>query len=393
MVYEKIIKNPLWSPDSWRKKRVLQNIEYKNTNLLKFQQQILEQSAPLFSQQAIVNCKSALANIVDKKYFILQAGDCAETIKDKAYTISYANNMSNFILELSNKLQYNTKRKTIAFARMAGQMAKPRSLHGSGSDACLYRGDLINSFQTNVKDNKPDTQRLLQAYEYSKALIDYVEEQNYNLYFCHESFLLPYEQALVRRVGGQYYSSSAHMLWVGERTRDIDCAHIEFCRGIANPIGIKIGPEILPEDILKLCDILNPQNEKGKLSFIIRMGVDKIEHKLPSLIEIINKAKKNVLWLCDPMHGNNILYKNYKTRFISSIKSETKSFFGIHRKLGSYGAGIHLELTYEDVTECLENENLHNIKWKNYKSYCDARLNAQQARDFIDFLGSIIAGY
>lgn len=392
MVYEKITKNYVWSPNSWRKKHVLQNIKYKDINLLKFQLQILEQSANLFSQQAILNCKSLLADIVDKKYFILQAGDCAETIKDKPYSVTYADNMSHFILELSNNLQYNIKQKIIPFARMAGQMAKPRSLKGDDTDAYLYRGDLINSFETNVKDNEPDAQRLLHAYKYSKQLIDYVQEQNYNLYFCHECFLLPYEQALVRKVKNQYYVSSAHMLWVGERTRDIDCAHIEFCRGISNPIGVKIGAEISPAELLKLCDILNPDNEKGKLCFIVRMGAAKIAHNLPTLINIINKANKNVIWLCDPMHGNNVIYKNYKTRFISAIKSETKSFFDIHRKLGSYGAGIHLELTYENVTECLENENLYDTKWQNYKSYCDARLNANQARDFIKFLSTIIIG-
>lgn len=390
MVQETTIKHEKWQPNSWQTKPILQEISYIDRILLDSQLKILQNKPNLLQLHAIKNCQKILSETQNKNYFILQGGDCAESLKNKQETINYTENMSQFILELAKKLQNKTNRKIIPFARMGGQMAKPRSLKGDISDAALYRGDLINSYNCKTIENSADATRLIKAYNYSFELINYLEQQKYNLFLCHEAFLLPYEEALVKQTQNQYYSSSTHMLWVGERTRKSGYAHIEFCRGLKNPIGIKIGPSISIEELLKLCDILNPNNELGKLSFIIRMGAENIENKLPILIEAINKHNKKILWLCDPMHGNNRIYQNYKTRFISAIKNEAMSFFNIHKKMHSYAAGIHLELTYENVNECIENEKDININWQNYKSLCDARFNALQAQDFIKFLSTII---
>lgn len=390
MVQEKTTNFLQWSANSWKNKPVLQNILYKDTETLNAKIQILKNKPPLINYNSIINSKILLSKIEENNGFILQGGDCAESLKNKQDAIEYADKMANFILNLSAKLENKTTKKIISFARMAGQMAKPRSLKGDNTDSALYRGDLINSFENCGKDNFANPTKLIKAYNYSKILINYIEQQNYNLLLCHEAFLLPYEASLVREIDNQYYSTSAHMLWIGERTRKIDYAHIEFCKGIINPIAIKIGSNITTEEILNLCEILNPNNELGKLSFIIRMGVNSIEHKLPPLIEAIKKAKKKVLWLCDPMHGNNRIYECYKTRFLNAVEGETRSFFEIHQKMNSYAAGIHLELTYENVTECIDNENQININWQNYKTLCDARLNAIQADNFITFLSKLI---
>lgn len=377
MVYDKSKQLRAWSPEDWRKKPILQNIIYKDTILLAENLELLKQRPALLSRNSVLKCKRDLANLEQENAFIIQAGDCAETIKPTPEAVIYAEAMSNFIIELSVKLAHNLNRKILSFARMAGQMAKARSLNNDASDLSLYRGDLINSFI----NREADSNRLLQAYDYNKQIMAHV---NKSIYFCHELFLLLYEEALVR----DNYTSSSHLLWIGERTRAIDYAHIEFARNLENPIAVKIGPNIVVSELLQLCDILNPNNEKGKLSFIIRMGAAYIENKLGPLIDVIKRANKNILWICDPMHGNNILYDGYKTRYLSAIKTEIESFFNIHKKMNSYAAGIHLELTYEDVTECLS-----DVKpdWQNYKTYCDARLNASQSHEIIDFLANILS--
>ena len=331
----------------------------------------------------------------------------------------------------------------VKVGRLAGQFAKPRSSdfeESNGKKLPSYRGDIINGMDFDLDSREPDATRMLKAYNQSAAtlnllrafasggLADLSEVHRWNLdfvrsnpfgkkyeqlanqitqtlgfmnacgintqntpalketefYTSHEALLLNYEEQLVRQdsLTGQWYDCSAHMLWIGERTRDLDGAHLEFLRGIKNPVGVKIGPTATKDEIMGICEILNPSNEGGRLNLIVRMGADKIKQNFPKLLESVHKEGRHILWSCDPMHGNTIKANNgYKTRAFNDILSEVKSFFDIHKANGSVAGGIHLEMTGNDVTECvggsqaITEANLASC----YHTQCDPRLNATQA--------------
>ncbi|MDX9757469.1 MAG: 3-deoxy-7-phosphoheptulonate synthase class II, partial [Sulfurimonas sp.] len=331
----------------------------------------------------------------------------------------------------------------VKVGRLGGQFAKPRSsdtetIDGVTLDA--YRGDIINGVDFTPESRIPDPQRMIKAYNQSAAtlnllrafasggLADLHEVHKWNLdfthqseiskkyedlaeeigkslkfmeacgitskthrtlketdfYTSHEALLLPYEEAFTRRdsITGDWYDTSAHMLWIGDRTRQLDGAHVEYMRGIKNPIGLKAGPSMDPDDLIRLCDILNPQNEAGRLNIIVRMGADKVAEGMPKLIRAIEREGKKVLWSCDPMHGNTIKSSNnFKTRPVDAILTEMKQFFQVHKAEGTFAGGVHLEMTGKNVTECIggsfivREEDLSS----RYHTHCDPRLNADQA--------------
>ena len=339
-------------------------------------------------------------------------------------------------------LTFGASCPVVKVGRIAGQFAKPRSSDKetiNGIELESYKGDIINGIDFTENERVPDPSRLIQAYNQSASTLNllrafsqggyanlnkihqwnlnFVEEENANkfseiadrideclgfmkacgindgnarqineteFFTSHEALLLDYEEALTRidSTSGKWYDVSAHMLWVGDRTRQLDGAHIEFVRGIENPIGIKVGPTTNEEELVKILDHINPENEAGKITLICRMGADKIDSHLPKIIQKIIKEEKNVVWACDPMHGNTIKSNTgYKTRPVTSIFSEIQKFFAIHRSLGSYPGGVHLEMTGSDVTECMGGlQEITDEDLKNrYHTFCDPRLNASQS--------------
>lgn len=341
----------------------------------------------------------------------------------------------------------------VKVGRIAGQFAKPRSQDIEKIDDIeleSYKGDIINGIEFNEASRNPNPQRLFQAYNQSAATLNLLRAfaqggfanlhkiHQWNLSFVehdkaekfkqmskrideclafmnacgindknvrqlyetdfftsHEALLLPYEEALTRidSTTGKWYDVSAHMLWVGDRTRQFDGAHIEFVKGIGNPIGIKIGPSINIEELLKIIDIINPDNTAGRISLICRMGADKIMTKLPNVLKSVKKEGKKVVWTCDPMHGNTIKSNSgYKTRPLTSIISEIQQFFQIHRSIGTYPGGVHLEMTGQDVTECMGGlQKITDSDLKNrYHTYCDPRLNASQSLELAFLLAEFL---
>jgi 3-deoxy-7-phosphoheptulonate synthase len=327
-------------------------------------------------------------------------------------------------------LTYKAKKPIVKIGRTAGQFAKPRSSEHetiNGVTLPSYRGDIINGFKFNATDRIPDPARMEQAYFQSASKLNllraFSQEGYVNLnlfqkvretefYISHEALLLPYEQAFARRDSttvraknaycdaycdayeGDWYDCSAHMLWIGERTRQLDGAHVEFLRGVKNPVGLKCGPSMKPEQLLKLVDILNPMNEPGRLTLITRFGFDKIEKCLVPLLRKIRKEDRKVLWCCDPMHGNTTTSSNgYKTRSFKHILNEVEAFFSIHQGEGAYPGGVHFELTGRNVVECTGGDQEiteQHLCLGPYETLCDPRLNPSQAIELAFKLGMIL---
>lgn len=433
--------NKIWSPDSWRKLPIKQQPEYKNAAQLKEVEGELKRLPPLASPDESRALKAELAEASAGKAFLLQGGDCAESFAE----FSEANLRSFFrvLLQMTMALMYGAGCPVVKVGRIAGQFAKPRSdalEKQDGMELPSYRGDMVNGMDFDEKSRLPDPERLLLAYNQSAATLNYLRQlsrggyaslrqiNRWNMEFVdksrqgkrfaelierinecvdfieacrlpihavkefseasffssHEALLLGYESSLTRKceTDGKWYATSAHMLWVGDRTRDPDGAHIEFLRGIANPIGMKVGPSMKIDGLLKLIDILNPQNEPGRLTLISRMGSAKIGEHLPPLVRAVKKEGKNVVWSCDPMHGNTIKSPNgYKTRKFTDILSEVRQFFAIHKAEGTSAGGVHFEMTGQDVTECLGGaQAISELNLSDrYHTHCDPRLNASQS--------------
>jgi len=384
--------------------------------------------------------KKQLAAVANGEAFLLQGGDCAESFAEHG-----ADNIRDFFrvfLQMSVVLTYAGAQPVVKVGRIAGQFAKPRSsdIEAKG-DVSLpsYRGDIINGIEFDEKSRIPDPARQEMAYRQSAATLNLLRafaqggyaslenvhkwmlgfvadspqaakyealanritetmdfmravgitsESNYALretdfYTSHEALLLGYEQALTRvdSTSGDWYATSGHMIWIGDRTRQPDHAHIEYCRGIKNPLGLKCGPSLTPDGLIELIDLLNPENEAGRLTLIARFGADKVGDHLPKLIRAVEKEGRKVVWSCDPMHGNTITAANYKTRPFDRILKEVQSFFEVHRAEGTHPGGIHVEMTGKNVTECtggaraIRDEELQD----RYHTHCDPRLNAEQA--------------
>ena len=441
-----------WSPYSWRKKKALHQPNYGNSSALEKTIKKMKKLPPLVFAGEVRSLKNELAKCVDGKGFLLQAGDCAESFAE--FHPNYIRDAFRVIMQMAVILSFASGVPVVKVGRLAGQFAKPRSSpleEKNGKKLPSYLGDMINGIEFNEKARIPDPDRMIKAYNQAASTqnllrafayggyADFSTIQNWNLdfvkkskqgsnfkiladriseclkfidacginnqnvrqltetsfYISHEALLLPYESAFTRidSTTGKWYDVSAHMVWIGDRTRQLNGAHVEFCKGISNPIGIKVGPSTNENELLKVIKTLNPENEKGKIVLIVRMGSKLIDKLFPKIIKKISSSNLNVVWSCDPMHANIEKSKSgYKTRNFKNILSEVKSFFTIHKKMGSIAGGIHLEMTGQNVTECIG--GLQKISDKDlshrYHTHCDPRLNASQSLELAFTMASYL---
>lgn len=433
----------IWTPDSWRTMPIRQLPDYPDLDALSAMEEKLKRSLPLVFSGECELLKSQLARVAAGDAFVLQGGDCAESFEEfEKYGGSNVTNTFTLVIQMSIMLMYSLRKPVVKILRSAGQFAKPRSSpleRAKDQELSLpsYRGDIINGSGFTVGERTPDPERMYTAFVQSTATINLMRTlasggaldlhriHDINLQFVrgtpqgrkfaeyansvdnaiafmescglppdaskirqaefsvsHESLLLPYEQALTRQdpATGKYYATSGHFLWLGDRTRQPEGGHVEFMRGISNPIGIKCGPTLSSEDLLQLLDILDPNNEPGRITLITRVGASKVQEHLPRLIKTVQSAGRNVVWSCDPCHGNTeTSSKGYKTRRFDNVLKEVKEFFAVHKQMGTYAGGVHLELTGQDVTECvggmmdLTDDDLQH----RYETHCDPRLNGK----------------
>jgi len=429
-----------WTPASWRTKKAIQMPTYPDLDGVADVEKRISNFPPLVFAGEARNLKAKLADVAAGKAFLLQGGDCAESFAE-----FHADNIRDtfrVLLQMAIVLTYGAAMPVVKVGRMAGQFAKPRSADMEtidGVELPSYRGDMVNGMDFTSEARIPDPERLVQAYNQSAATLnllrafaqggfaDLHKVQRWNLGFVedsplgeryrdmatriqealefmkacgmtsdttkqiretsfftsHEALLLNYEQAMTRvdSISGNWYDTSAHMLWIGERTRQLDGAHIDFLRGVGNPVGCKVGPSMEPDELIRLIDALNPGNEAGRLTLITRMGADKIGNVLPGLIRAVEREGRKVVWSCDPMHSNTVSANGYKTRHVDAILAEVRAFFQVHKAEGTYAGGVHFEMTGQDVTECVGGGQA--IKEANlgdrYHTHCDPRLNATQA--------------
>ncbi len=442
-----------WTPSSWRNKPIKQVPSYPNAEALETVEQRLASYPPLVFAGEARALKDALANVEAGEAFLLQGGDCAESFMEHG-----ADNIRDFFrafLQMAIVLTFGSSKPVVKVGRIAGQFAKPRSsdIEKQGEvELPSYRGDIINGIDFDEKSRIPDPERQIMAYRQSAAtlnlirafaqggyanldnvhewmlgfvsdspqgeryqrLADRISEtmgfmrsigitpENYarlretDFYTSHEALLLGYEEAMTRvdSTSGDYYTTSGHMIWIGDRTRQADHAHVEFARGVKNPIGLKCGPSLEADDLLNLIDTLNPENEAGRLTLIARFGHDKVEAHLPKLIKAVQREGKRVVWSCDPMHGNTISANGFKTRPFDRVLSEVDGFFDVHEAEGSYPGGIHIEMTGKDVTECMGGARAVTEEQLSdrYHTHCDPRLNADQALELAFLVAERLKG-
>jgi 3-deoxy-7-phosphoheptulonate synthase len=441
-----------WTPESWRKKPIAQMPDYPDLAALAEVEKQLASYPPLVFAGEARNLKKALGRVAAGEAFLLQGGDCAESFAEHG-----PDNIRDFFrvfLQMAVVLTFAGASPVVKVGRIAGQFAKPRSSPTETKDGVelpSYRGDIINDIAFTPESRTPDPRRQLDAYRQSAATLnllrafaqggyanlgsvhkwmlgslkDSPQSRRYmeladrisealgfmracgldleghpelratDFYTSHEALLLGYEQAMTRvdSTTGDWYCTSGHFLWIGDRTRQADHAHVEFCRGIKNPIGLKCGPSLKADDLLRLIDILDPDNEPGRLTLICRFGSDKVADLLPPLVRAVKREKRKVVWSCDPMHGNTITsVSGYKTRPFDRILHEVKTFFSVHAAEGTYAGGVHLEMTGKDVTECtggaraITDEDLND----RYHTFCDPRLNAEQSIDIAFLLAELL---
>ena len=430
-----------WTPESWRDFPAAQMPSYTDSGALAAVEETLAGYPPLVFAGEARQLRKKLAEVCEGRAFMLQGGDCAEAFAD--FNPNTIRDSLRVLLQMSVALTYGAALPVVKIGRLAGQYAKPRSSDVETQDGVelpSYRGDIINGMAFDAEARKPDPDRQLQAYSQAAASLnllraftqggfaaltrvhswnlDFVksspQSERYQdladriteavafmeacgvseistpdirrttLYTSHEALLLGFEQAMTRidSTSGRWYDTSAHLVWIGERTRDLNGAHVEFCRGIANPVGVKAGPNMNGDDLLRLCDVLNPTNKPGKLTVISRMGREKLEEGLPPLIRAIEREGRKVVWTCDPMHGNTIKSNSgYKTRPFDRILGEVEAFLQIHRAEGTHAGGLHIEMTGQDVTECTggAQEITPEDLQARYHTQCDPRLNASQS--------------
>jgi 3-deoxy-7-phosphoheptulonate synthase len=432
-----------WSPTSWRSKPAVQMPDYPDTARLAAVEKRLATFPPLVFAGEARALTEQLARAAEGKAFLLQGGDCAESFAE-----FHANNIRDtlkVLLQMTMILMYGAGVPVVKVGRMAGQFAKPRSAPleaQGGTELPAYRGDIINAMPFEAAARRPDPERMIEAYWHAAstlnllraftgggyadlhkvhrwnmdfvadspagkryaAIADRIAEalgfmeacgitpestpqvKEASFFTSHEALLLPYEQALTRQdsLTGDWFDVSAHMLWIGDRTRQPEGAHVEFLRGVHNPLGLKCGPSLAADDLLRLIDVLNPRNTPGRLTLISRMGADAVEAKLPPLVRAIRREGRVVVWSCDPMHGNTVKAANgYKTRLVDRMLKEVRGFFAVHHAEGSYAGGVHFEMTGQNVTECLGGAQAITEAdlSDRYHTHCDPRLNGTQALD------------
>ena len=430
-----------WTPGGWRGKPIRQAPEFPDPAKLKEVEERLRRYPPLVFAGEARRLKAALAKVAVGDAFVLQGGDCAESFAE-----FHPNNIRDtfrVLLQMAVVLTFGAACPIIKVGRLAGQFAKPRSSETETQDGVTlpsYRGDMVNAMEFTPEARAPDPERMVQAYNQSAATLnllrafaqggyaDLHKVHQWNLGFVagspqgeryrdlanrldetlsfmaacgltsettpqiretdfftsHEALLLPYEEAMTRidSTTGDWYDTSAHLLWIGDRTRQADGAHIEFLRGVGNPVAIKAGPTTNIDELLRNIDTLNPNNEPGRLTLIARMGANKVERLLPPLIRAVRSAGRHVVWVCDPMHGNTVTSSNgYKTRHFDHLVAEVRGFFAVHKAEGTYAGGVHFELTGQNVTECVGGGQAITEAGlaDRYHTHCDPRLNATQA--------------
>ena len=430
-----------WSPATWRTHPICQNPSYPDAEALAHVEARLKTYPPLVFAGEARRLKAALASAADGGAFVLQGGDCAESFDN--FNANVIRNTFQVLLQMAVVLTFGATLPVVKMGRIAGQYAKPRSSDTEtvgGVTLPSYRGDTINGPAFTAADRVPDPQRMEAGYFQAAGTLnllrafatggyaDLHEMHRWNLSFAarsplasrygeltgridetlrfmaacgvtsattpqihntdfytsHEALLLPFEQALTRvdSTSGDWYACSAHFLWVGDRTRQPDGAHVEFLRGVRNPIGIKVGPTTPAADLLRLIETLNPADEPGRITLIARMGAGKVRDLLPPLLRAVRAEGRRVLWLCDPMHGNtHSTASGVKTRSFEDILAEVHGFFDVHAAEGSWAGGVHVEMTGQDVTECTG--GAHHLTEadlaQRYETFCDPRLNAEQS--------------
>lgn len=429
-----------WSPKSWRDKPALQMPTYDDAALLTRTENDLRAMPPLVFAGEARNLQRQLSKVAHGEAFLLQGGDCAESFAE--FGANKIRDTFRVILQMAVVLTYAGSMPVVKVGRIAGQFAKPRSSDEETKDGVTlpsYRGDNINGFEFTPEARKHDPQRMVRSYHQSAATLNLLRAfakggyadlnrvHRWNLdftdgplggryeelaariddavrfmaacgvtsetipamrqtdfYTSHEALLLNYEEALTRTdsLTGDWYDTSAHMLWVGARTHQLDNAQVEFVRGIKNPLGLKCSPILSPDELLRLIDILNPDNIAGRLTLIARMGHGNVEDKLTPLVRAVKAEGRHVVWSCDPMHGNTIKSgSGYKTRRFDHVIGEVKEFFAVHKTEGTHAGGVHFEMTGQDVTECVGGaEDISDSDLSSrYHTHCDPRLNANQA--------------
>lgn len=441
-----------WTPESWRAKPAQQIPDYPDQAALKAVEQQLAGFPPLVFAGEARKLKRALGKVAAGEAFLLQGGDCAESFAEHS-----ADNIRDFFrlfLQMAVVLTFAGGSPVVKVGRIAGQFAKPRSApteKENGVELPSYKGDIVNDIAFTAEARIPDPRRQLEAYRQSAATLNLIrafatggyanldnahrwmlgfvkdspassryneiseritesldfmraigidpeahpETRTTEFYTSHEALLLGYEQAMTRvdSTTGEWYDTSGHMVWIGDRTRQIDHAHVEFFRGIRNPIGLKCGPSTTVDGLLKLIEVLDPQNQPGRLTLIARFGADKVFDNLPALVRATKREGRNVVWSCDPMHGNTVkAASGYKTRPFDLIVSEVKNFFAVHQAEGTHAGGLHLEMTGKNVTECtggargMTDADLND----RYHTVCDPRLNAEQALELAFLVAELV---
>jgi 3-deoxy-7-phosphoheptulonate synthase len=438
-----------WTPDSWRSKPAAQQPSYPDADALDAVEKELAASPPLVFAGEARRLREQLRSVARGEAFLLQGGDCAESFAE--FHVDTIRDTFKVMLQMAVVLTYGASLPVVKVGRLAGQFAKPRSVEFEEVDGVSlpsYRGDIINGIAFDEESRIPDPERQIRAYHQSAltlnllrafsqgGMADLEKVHRWNLefikdspqslryeelandldetlafmraigltsdtvpqlretdfYTSHEALLPGYEQALTRvdSLTGDYYACSAHMLWIGDRTRQLDGAHVELLRGVGNPIGLKCGPSLEPDELVRLIAALDPTNDPGRLTLISRHGADDVERYLPPLVEAVQREGFDVVWTCDPMHANTVISSNgYKTRPFERIVKEVESFFEVHRAHGTHAGGVHFEMTGKNVTECtggalrIAEENLAD----RYHTHCDPRLNASQALELAFIIG------
>ncbi len=387
--------NVEWHPGSWRTRPAAQMPLYADPQALLDAERALSQAAPIAPIGESEELKRQLAEAAAGRAFLLQGGDCAETFDEPSPARVQA--LSDLFGQMAAALSQATATPIVRVARIAGQAAKPRGIsteRRGGATAPVYRGDLVNGQAFDPASRRADPARLLHGHAHALATKGLLDALPAPLFTSHEALLLPYEEPLVRRdaAGGRHWSVSGHFLWVGDRTRQPGGAHVEFLRGIANPIGIKCGPTLTADELLSLCDLLDPGREPGRLTLIIRLGVERIDAILPGWVQALKAADRRPLWVCDPMHGNTERGGPRKLRRYDVMLAEVHRFFAITSAEGVWPGGLHLEMTPEPVTECLGGRGpAHAEDLTDWRSACDPRLNGGQALDFAADVARLLA--
>ncbi len=431
-----------WTPDSWRAFEAKQQPRWPDQTDLEHVEKVLGGLPPLVFAGEARDLRSRLAKVAEGKAFLLQAGDCAESFD--GFNADAIREKLRVVLQMAVILTYSSGVPAVKVGRIAGQFAKPRSNPTEvveGTELPSFLGHMVNDLPFSETDRRPNPQRLVQAYNQSASTLNLLraftkggfadlhrvqawnqefvassaEGQRYtqlaaeidralrfmeaagissshpeiheaDFFTSHEALILQYEEALTRKdsLTDEWYDCSAHMVWIGERTRELDGAHVEFFRGIKNPVGCKVGPTATPDEVLQLCEILNPDREPGRLTLITRCGAGKVDEVLPPILAAVRDAGHPVVWACDPMHGNTFTAESgHKTRHFDDVVSEVTSFFAAHRAAGTWPGGLHVELTGDNVTECLGGGDkvAQADLGKRYETMCDPRLNARQGLD------------